>query len=155
MSRSVHLDFLSRPWPRWPWLLAAGLTLMAALGRHEEINQRLEAAKLAQAEQQNALLHSRAPLPELPDLQWPWDAMLGSLEAAHQEKIALLALEAEGRTGQLRLLAETPEPQNLQPYLQKLADQGLRAPRLARQAAVEPEDGPTLIQFSVEATWHP
>lgn len=155
MTRTVHLNFLSRPQSRWPWLLAAGLALMTALGHHREINQSLEAAQLVQKEQRDNLLHNRAALPELPDLQWPWDAMLSSLEAANQEEIVLLSLEAEGRTGQLQLLAETPEPKNLQPYLQKLANQGLRAPRLTRQAAVELDGGPALIQFSIEATWHP
>ena len=130
--------------------------LVITLGYHNDLQRDLEIARLKNLSQQTAAGHSAGRTqPAFPDLHWPWAGMLDALEKAAQPDVALLSLEADGHANQLRLSAETPDPAHLQTYLQALSDHGLVTPRLSRQEVVQPETGPELIQFNVEAAWQP
>jgi hypothetical protein len=154
MANPVDLNFVSRSRPRWPWLALAGTLMMIALGDHNDLQRDLEVARLKQLSQQEAAGRSSGrSQPAFPDLHWPWANLLDALEQARQPDVALLSLEADGHANQLRLSAETPDSTHLQTYLQALNDHGLVTPRLSRQEVVQPEAGPELIRFNVEAAW--
>lgn len=154
MAHHIELNFVSRSRPRWPWLALAATVLLITFGQHNDLQRDLEIARLKSLSQQEAASHSAAGnQPAFPDLRWPWTNLLDALEKSAQPDIALLSLEADGRANQLRLAAETSNSSHLQDYLQALNNHGLVTPRLSRQEVVQPQDGPALTQFNVEATW--
>lgn len=156
MLPAVHLDFIHRPARHGLWLLAALVLLGVSWNEHQAAldqaaGERLKAqARLAQA--QPVL---RAADASLSSLNWPWQRLFHALERAPQDNIAVLAIEAEGRSGVLRIQAESPDNSTLQSYLQALAAQGLHTPRLTQQQVHSADTGPSLMRFNVEATWQP
>jgi ABC-type uncharacterized transport system involved in gliding motility auxiliary subunit len=154
MARPVHLQFISRPSRRWPWLLLALAALAISWTYHQDTRQRMDAARLkALARQALPRPQVSPPDPGVNSLNLPWQHLLHALEKTPQRDIALLALEAEGRSGVLRLQAETPDAKHLQAYLQMLAEQGLYTPRLTQQQNHSEDGGPTVTRFNLEARW--
>lgn len=156
MLPAVTLDFIARPVRYGVWLLVALGVLLLSWSYHQDARDQAEGARLkAQARQaQLRPVLRRADADQL-SLNWPWQHLFHALERAPQNDIAVLALEAEGRSGVLRIQAETPDSNNLQPYLQALAAQGLHTPRLTQQQRHTEDGHPSLLRFNVEAQWQP
>jgi hypothetical protein len=156
MLPAVHLDFIPRPTRHRLWLLAALVLLGVSWSEHQAAldqaaGERLKAqARLAQTQ---PVRHAADA--NLASLNWPWQRLFHALEHAPQDNIAVLAIEAEGRSGVVRIQAETPDGSTLQSYLQALAAHGLNTPRLTQQQLHNDDTGPSLTRFNVEATWQP
>lgn len=173
---ALDLDFLrdapSAPWMRW-LLLAVALTFASDLGlnyyrQHQRLarnHEALEARRhdVAAAASARSIAAS-APSPEeikmardaLDRLSMPWGKLFGALETATGEKVALLAIEPDVRTGTVLITGEAADYRSALDYVSALDRTGtLQRPHLVHHErnAGDPQSG---LRFSISAAWrHP
>ena len=172
--RHLHLDFARSPMPRWPGLLCLAVGVACAVFGYEQylaVSQRdaaLEqeisridasarksagrpaAAQPASAEMEKDLLKARQ---RADFLLLPWNDLFASLEFAAMGQVALLAIEPDVKTRQVRLTAEARDEDALFEYLKRLdkAPQ-LQGVHLVRHEIRE-EDKRHPVRFTVLAFW--
>lgn len=86
-------------------------------------------------------------------LATPWGGLLGALEQAQNESIALLGVEPDSHRGSLRLSGEAKDLPALVAYMKSIEGKGgISAVRLLTQQ-VKPDDAQHPVVFVVEARW--
>ncbi|MBI4205210.1 MAG: hypothetical protein HY527_09305 [Betaproteobacteria bacterium] len=168
----LDLDFRktrpASPWARWV-LLALAIAFMSDLAvsyygvrkaiTHNE--QRLAQLGRSMDGATRAALTSRAPSPEeirlardtIERLAMPWDNLFGALEATASDKVALLAIEPDPKSGTVLISGEAIDYPAALDYVSQLG----RARALDRAHLVRHErqqDAPQQpVTFSISATW--
>jgi hypothetical protein len=161
----LKLDF-RRPAAGWAGSSWRGLTLLALglllagwqAGRYLDFQERVIALedKLAEMAKRSAAGSRAAEMGQseaLRPLSRPWDRLLQDLGAAASPDLALLALEADGARGGLRLLGEGKSLEEVLAYVQRLG----ASPSLAHPELVSHElrqvDGQPVVGFTIQASW--
>jgi Tfp pilus assembly protein PilN len=87
-------------------------------------------------------------------LQLPWDAVLREIEKSANSSVALLSVEAQGRSRTLRLTGEAKTMAEVVAYTRRLRESPLIA--AANVTHHENKDGGpvSLIRFAIEASWN-
>lgn len=164
--RSLKLDFLhpiSRPgWPAW-LLLAAGLALAGWTLWHE---RQLDQALAAETARQVGVApapgrFARTPaakgqtgtLSAAEQLALPWSELFAKLEKVQSKRIALLALEADGRRTEATLTAEARDLKDMLAYIDSLKNEaGFSSVTLSSHVLRE-EDPELPYRFVLRLGW--
>jgi Tfp pilus assembly protein PilN len=168
MKRIAPLEFVART-PRRPWawlLLVAALPLLAWQGlRYGEALERRDEQAAALRKLDLAARVTRRPVSDADvryvaqagqaaaQLSAPWGSMLAMLEEHKSEDIALLRLEPNAKTGQLKLTGEARSGAAMVAFLEslerdvRLSQVTLVNHQLQRQTPGEP------LRFTVNAVW--
>jgi hypothetical protein len=163
----LKLDF-RRPaagWAGFSWMglavLALGLLLTGwQAWRYLDMQGKVVAAEDRVAERaKNSAAGSRSGVAEmgqseaLRPLNRPWDRLLKDLAAAAGPDLALLALEADGSRGTLRLLGEGKSLDEALAYVHRLgASSTLLHPELVSHE-MRQVDGLPVVGFTIQAGW--
>jgi hypothetical protein len=169
--RPLELDFgRSRgkaPWAGWALLaLAALFVLDLGQGYHEARTAQAEAeARLARvtrtADSGRPGARPRAATPEeiaaardtYHRLAMPWDRLFGALEAAATDRVILVAIEPDAKSGTVTISGEGKDYPAVLDYIVRLRE----APTLSGAHLVKHEarqNGPQMsVAFSVAAAW--
>jgi len=171
--RAVKLDFL-QPASRSSGggvLLAAGVVaVFVVLSFYGDLNSEArqlesQAAKLERRARGLAPVATRvdASLQQeirranevIDQLALPWDAMFRSVEGAATDRVALLGIAPDAKSGMVQISAEASDAQAMFDYVRRLGQQGevsqvyLLQHQRERQSTVWP------IRFQVSASWIP
>jgi hypothetical protein len=140
--RALHLDFL-RPIPARPWwgvaILAAGAIAVAAVGAryqrlHAEVGEleasvaqltrfaRRDAPRLsaAAADPKQLAQEIRSANAVIERLAVPWDALFRELEGAAADGVALLSIQPDPASGQVRIAGEAKRYPDVLAYVARL-----------------------------------
>lgn len=163
----MRLDFM-HPFPRPHWLarllLAAGLGVAAWAGwQGRQAQQALDAAVAAapQAIATAARRSVRATVDEgqaavraaREQLAAPWGELFVRLETSRSRRIALVALEADGRKPEAILTAETRSAKDMLAYIEQLKiSAGFASVTLASHA-VQMDDPRQPLRFVLHLRW--
>jgi Tfp pilus assembly protein PilN len=86
-------------------------------------------------------------------LQRPWDALLHALEQCHVENVALISVEVQGTSGNLRLVGEAKDMDHALAYVRLLRQSpALRSVYLSGQEEKDLISG-KVVRFSLDASW--
>lgn len=153
---------------RWPGYLLLALAILAAA----EVTQRHRTAQLA-AERHEAtqgmLNVQRPPAKTIPrnrldeqvknaetvvrQLTLPWARLIGTIEAAGSQDVAILQLQPDAQQRTLRITAEARNQAAMVDYLRRLADvQGFAYVHLLSHQ-VQQDDPQRPIQFAAQASF--
>ena len=166
--QELRLDFRRSPGtPRWvaPALLAIALAFAGDVGFSFAKNLRLEKkneAALARLEPRSlkAAPGSRAGSPEelaaaretVQRLSTPWEKLLGALESAATDQVALLAIEPDPKAGTVTISGESKDYLSVLTYVLNLSRaEALSRVQLARHE--QKKDAQKSVGFSVSASW--
>ncbi len=142
-------------------LLAMGWTVQAYQATQAErlqLEQRLSALRQSAAEAGKrpsaaADLRQAANAAARQRLDLPWAQLTDALHQARGRDIGLLSLEADGRQGQLTLLAQARSYDAMLAFYQRLqASAGITAVSLAQHEWVE-SDGAQAVGFTLRLRW--
>ena len=165
----LELDFRrtrrAAPWAGWALLaLAVLLTGDLAHGYYAaRVTLASTQARLAKVERpmQNAGMRARKATPEeitaaretYQRLATPWEQLFGALESAATERVTLVAVEPDARSGTVKISGEGRDYPAVLDYVVKLrATPALAGAHLVKHEARQ--DGPQpSIAFSVAAAW--
>ncbi len=86
-------------------------------------------------------------------LSTPWDDVFSAISAANGEHIALLSLESDPATAQVRAGAEARNAQGMLDYLERLRTDGRLAPAILQSHQVMLEDPSRPVRFTFSASW--
>ena len=86
-------------------------------------------------------------------LSTPWDDVFSAISAANGEHIALLSLESDPATAQVRAGAEARNAQGMLDYLERLREDGRLAPAILQSHQVMLEDPSRPVRFTFFASW--
>lgn len=86
-------------------------------------------------------------------LSTPWDDVFSAISAANGEHIALLTLESDPATAQVRAGAEARNAQGMLDYLERLRTDGRLAPAILQSHQVMLEDPSRPVRFTFSASW--
>ena len=86
-------------------------------------------------------------------LSTPWDDVFSAISAANGEHIALLSLESDPATAQVRAGAEARNAQGMLDYLVRLRTDGRLAPAILQSHQVMLEDPSRPVRFTFFASW--
>ena len=86
-------------------------------------------------------------------LSTPWDDVFSAISAANGEHIALLSLESDPVTAQVRAGAEARNAQGMLDYLERLRTDGRLAPAILQSHQVMLEDPSRPVRFTFSASW--
>ncbi|MBU6435957.1 MAG: hypothetical protein KGQ77_00410 [Betaproteobacteria bacterium] len=170
MKHVAALEFLPRaPARRLGWLLLAlSVPLLAwQLVRYTEAAERRDREAAAFSRSDAAARGVRRSLGE-PDVRFvsqatqaasqlaaPWGAMLAMLDEHHSDDVALLRVEPNARTGQLKLVAEARSTSAMVAFLQSLeSDRRLNQVTLNSQQLQHQTPGEP-VRFTVTSLWLP
>jgi Tfp pilus assembly protein PilN len=166
--RRLEIDFL-RQKPATPgvsWLLlAVGLALASlaatryaeveaglaheqALARQYEREQRLKPAKGRAVLAQPEPGHTDQAL-----LGKPWGALFACLEQTRPDKVAFLALEADGRKSEVEITAEARTPGQMLDYVNTLKQQAEFAAVTLTSHVIDDQNPQHPLQFVVRLKW--
>lgn len=169
---ALDLDFLrtrpASPWVRWV-LLAIALGFVADIGfAYHRVQSRMADNEGALAHVQRVAENTadvpakrRAPTADdirvaretMQRLTMPWDALFRALETAASEKVALLAIEPDARSGTVVISGEAADYRAVLDYVSLLGrSDTLKRPHLVRHEEVE-NASPKTVRFSVSAAW--
>jgi hypothetical protein len=111
-------------------------------------------ARLTQGQPAGARGESYAMERAIGQLQLPWDAVLREIEKSANSSVALLSVEAQGRSRTLRLTGEAKTMAEVVAYTRRLRESPLIA--AANVTHHENKDGGpvSLIRFAIEASWN-
>jgi Tfp pilus assembly protein PilN len=165
--RSLRLDFLhphARPgWPAW-LLLAVGLAVAGwVLWQERHLDQAIAAESARQIRLAPALARilARTPaggaqtdtLSANEQLALPWSDLFSRLEKVQSKRIALLALEADGRKAEATLTAEARSLKDMLAYIESLRQEaGFSAVTLSSHMLRE-EDPELPYRFVLRLRW--
>ena len=168
----LDLDFLktgpASPWLRW-LLLALALGFVTDLGvSYHTMRNRMAQNEAGLAELKrnahgsaNAALALHAPTPEeirvardtVQRLAMPWYSLFRALESATSDKIALLAIAPEAKSGTVLISGEATDFRAALDYVSELGRTGaLDRPHLVRHE-IGPADAGSPVRFSISANW--
>lgn len=167
---ALKLDFL-HPLPRPHWLgwllLLAGIGAAAWTAWH---NRQLDAA-LADESARASRLQMPGPTPRqarrtaTPEstevlsareqLTLPWSRLLAGLEAAQSKRIALLALDADGRKPDATLTAEARNLRDMLAYMETLKQRGGFNSVVLASHQLRDEDPQKPVHFVLRLRWRP
>lgn len=161
----LRLDF-AHPEPRPGWLgwilLALGLAAALWAGwryqgeaqKRQEAQARLAAMEPARSKAQRPAGGRESALAAgaRKVLAADWSGLLARLETSRSKQIALLALEADGAQGELRLEGNAKNLAAMLDYVQALEGAGLGSVRLVSHTAME-EEGQEYVRFVAQARW--
>jgi hypothetical protein len=86
-------------------------------------------------------------------LSTPWDDVFSAISTANGEQIALLSLESDPATAQVRAGAEARNAQGMLDYLERLRTDGRLAPAILQSHQVMLEDPSRPVRFTFSASW--
>lgn len=86
-------------------------------------------------------------------LSTPWEDVFGGIEAADSADVALLSLESDPVTAQVRAGAEARNAQGMLDYLERLRQDGRLSPAILQSHQLMTEDPNHPIRFSFAASW--
>ncbi|MEI6303313.1 MAG: hypothetical protein WCR74_17865 [Betaproteobacteria bacterium] len=86
-------------------------------------------------------------------LSTPWHDVFGAIATANGEHSALLSLESDPATAQVRAGAEARNAQEMLEYLERLRIDGRLAPAILQSHQVIVEDPSRPIRFTFSASW--
>lgn len=163
--KKLHIDFTGRR-RRAPWaariLLAAALAvcldmglsyrdLRASLALHEA---QLGQAKPVQAAARSVPAEELAAVRETVDrLATPWERLFGALESAASDKVALLGIEPDSKSGTVVISGDSKDYLAALSYVLSLGrNEGLERVQLLRHE-VKADDPQAPVSFAVSARW--
>lgn len=169
---TLDLDFLrtrpASPWLRW-------LLLAIALGFAADVGFAYYSVRTRMADNEHALARIRPAADGAADaaarrsppsaeevkiaretmqrLALPWDKLFRALEAAASDKVALLSVEPDARTGAVLISGEAAEYRSALEYVSLLGRGGaLERPHLVRHEQLD-NAGAKSVRFVVSAAW--
>jgi hypothetical protein len=159
----IELDFLQTR-ARVPAisliLLLAGVILSIFVAeRYQTLAQTEQTLKLHAAElQQSSAKHSALKKNQAADpakslLQVNWNQLLQRLEETRTETVALLSLEANAKTGQIIIQAESANEANMIDYLESLKLEPLLQNAVLTNHEVQEETGNSAVKFTIRLKW--
>ena len=162
----IQLDFCrTRPAPRWvaPLLLAvamvfAGDAVLAFVSTERNISKtEKELARLmprTYAPPRSASAEEVAAARDtVQRLSTPWDSLFAALESAADERVALLAIEPDPKTGTVLISGDSKDYLSALTYVMNLSRaESLSRVQLARHE-VKSRDPQKPVAFSVSAAW--
>jgi Tfp pilus assembly protein PilN len=86
-------------------------------------------------------------------LQVPWADLLGALEAASGESVALLTVEPSTQQQTVRLTAEARDPHSMLRYLSTLQGDARLSQVVLVSHAVQTQAPGTPVRFQLQAHW--
>lgn len=168
----LDLDFMrmrpASPWLRWA-LFAIALAFAADFGisfysvRHRIAQNEENLAELKRGADgaANAALAMRAPSPEeirvardtVQRLAMPWDSLFRALESTASDKVALLAIDPEAKSGTVVISGEATDYGAALDYVARLGRSGaLDRPHLVRHEIAR-DEAQNPVKFSISANW--
>ncbi|MDD5297050.1 MAG: PilN domain-containing protein [Rhodocyclaceae bacterium] len=157
----LKLDF-QRPAAGWGASSRLGLVVLALglalagwqVWRYLDLKARADAVEQRVAEMRKKPANGQAvPDEALPGLNNPWGRLLSDLAGAGSDDIALLALDADGGRGTLRVMGEAKSLDDVLAYVRRLADTGsLPHPELVSHELKKAEEQP-VVGFTLRAGW--
>jgi hypothetical protein len=161
-TQRLELDFVRRR-PAAPWagalLLALAAAFAADLGySHLALSRSIEKAELRLARlpaQERAGAKPASPeeiaaaRDSVERLSMPWGELFAALESAASDKVALLAIEPDPKSGTVRISGDGKDYLAALGYVLDLS----RADALARVELVRHEAKPGAVAFTVSAAW--
>lgn len=168
----LQIDFGTRPRFRNPvaiGFIAAGCLLaLAATWEYwvtedeaTDLAQRAESLRLSAAQQQQKLMRPEPKLSSqtvdainraITRLNLPWEAVFTALEADLPQDVALLEI-VPGSRRSLRLVAESPTPESMTNFIEKLTENGYLAEVTLVKHEINEQDPNRPIRFVLEAQW--
>ena len=162
--RRIDLDFVARS--RAPWagrvLLAVAVAFSAdvALSYRQaqsvlEATEALASRSEARAPQRRASADEVAQVREtLARLSLPWDKLFGALESAASERVALLAVEPDSKTGTVLISGDSKDYLAALSYVLELShSDSLSKVQLVRHE-MKANDPQRPVAFTVTARWN-
>lgn len=86
-------------------------------------------------------------------LRMPWDDLLGMLESAPMEHVALLSIEPIPARGQLRLIAEARDVSTMLDYLSYLQQQPILRQVILSSHQIQRQSPDSPVRFQIQARW--
>jgi len=83
----------------------------------------------------------------------PWEDVFGSVESANGEHVALLSLESDPASAQVRVSAEARSFQKMLDYLEHLRRDGRLSPAILQSHQLMLEDPSRPVRFTFTASW--
>ena len=172
--RAVQLDFLQaarRPSGGGVVLLAAGVVAaFVVLSFHADLKsetQRLE-SQAAKLERRARGLAPIAPLVDeslqqeirrvnevIDQLALPWDRLFRSVEGAATDKVTLLGIDPDAKSGMVEISAEASDAEAMFDYVRRLEQQHELSQVYPLQHQHERQNTAWPIRFLVSASWMP
>lgn len=88
-------------------------------------------------------------------LALPWDGLFRSVEGAATDRVMLLGIDPDARSGMVRISAEASDSEAMFDYVGRLGQQGEFSKVHLLQHQLEPQDRAWPIRFLVGASWMP
>jgi nitrate reductase NapAB chaperone NapD len=159
----IELDFLQTrarvPALSWILLLAGVVLFIFAAERYQTLAQTEQTLKLRAAElQQTSAKHSALKKNEAADptkslLQADWNMLLKRLEETRTQTVALLSLEANAKTGQIIIQAESANEEDMIDYLERLKLEPLLQNAVLANHEVQEESGGNAVRYTIRLKW--
>lgn len=159
----IELDFLQTrarvPAISLILLLTGVIFSIFVAERYQTLAQTEQALKLHAAELQqssakySALKKNQAADPAKSLLQVNWNELLQRLEETRTETVALLSLEANAKTGQIIIQAESANEANMIDYLEGLKLEPLLQNAVLTNHEVQEETGNNAVKFTIRLKW--
>jgi Tfp pilus assembly protein PilN len=166
--RRFQIDFLrhqpATPWAAW-LLLALGVILAGlAAARYAEVKDGLaqEATLARQHEREHRLKPARSKGPIVQAeagqqdqtlLNKPWGDLFARLEQTRPDKVAFLALEADGRKAEAVITAESKTPTQMLDYVNSLRKQPEFTSVTLTSHIIDDQNPQHPLQFVVRLKW--
>lgn len=168
----LRLDFVRYPGPSLPGvlLLLSGIAVTLLFAWQYELANVMQEKALRELEKAREVTVSQLPVAtsqpaeqteaekrRVHDIELmlarPWNSLFVSLEKSSMDDVALLAVQPDAATGQLRITAEAKDFDTIPAYLQRLAASGnLRDIHLIKNEEREGERDHA-VRFMVGAVW--
>lgn len=122
-------------------------TRLARIQRSTAAPRPAVTAPAAQRDEEKSLLSARS------QLRLPWNGLLTELDLASSPNVALLSVESQGQTRELRMSGEAQSMTDVVAYVNQLRQSPLLESVYLSQHETKKSGPVDLIRFSLNATW--
>ena len=119
-------------------------------GQQSEPRQRTDAPPLSSAELEDKVRKANRIIRQL---NTPWEDVFGALERSNGDHVALLSLESDPASAQVRVSAEARNARRMLEYMDRLHKDGRLWPAVLQTHQIMIEDPLRPIRFTYTASW--